>query len=63
MSVMNGCHDARNMVGIVEVVCPKCKQDMEVFIRDGMLAAEARCEGCDYAIAAGTKAEELDVRG
>lgn len=62
MSIMNGCHDARNMVGIVEVVCPKCKQDMEGFLRDGVLAAEARCENCGLAIAAGTKVEELNVR-
>ncbi len=62
MSIMNGCHDARNMVGIVDVVCPKCKQNMEAFLRDGMLAAEARCESCGFAIAAGTEAEKLDVR-
>lgn len=56
---MNGCRDARNMVGIVEVICPKCQQDLEVFIRDGMLAAEARCERCGFTLSAGTAAEEL----
>ncbi len=41
--------------------CLKCKGNMEVFMRDGMLAADARCESCGFSMEAGTKAEELEL--
>ena len=35
MSFFSGCQDARNMISIVEIKCPKCGADIEVFVRDG----------------------------
>lgn len=35
MGFFSGCTDARNMISIKEVKCPKCSADMEVFVRDG----------------------------
>ncbi|MCD8023196.1 MAG: hypothetical protein LUF30_09590 [Lachnospiraceae bacterium] len=59
MSVLAGCHNARNMVTIEEIQCPACGEIMEVFIRDGMIAADAICECCGYWTAAGEKEDAL----
>ena len=37
MGFFSGCTDARNMISIKEVKCPKCSADMEVFVRDGKI--------------------------
>ena len=44
MSVLSGCHAARNMITIEETVCPQCGSPIEFFMRDGMQIAEARSE-------------------
>lgn len=56
---MAGCHDARNAVTILEVVCPKCGEIMEAFGVDGKLRADAACENCGHVIPEGTPVEEL----
>ena len=48
MSVLGGCHDARNMTCIKEVECPKCKEIVEVFERDGHMVGNNACENCGY---------------
>lgn len=35
MGFFSGCTEARNMISIKEVKCPKCSADIEVFVRDG----------------------------
>jgi hypothetical protein len=40
MSFFSGCQDARNMISIVEIKCPKCGADIEVFVRDGKTVGE-----------------------
>lgn len=55
---MAGCHDARNAITIIEMPCPHCGEIMECFDRDGIHAAEARCEKCGFSIPAGTKLGE-----
>ena len=52
---MDGCMEARAAVTICEIPCPQCGEDVEIFIKDGALAADAVCEGCGYAIPAGTR--------
>lgn len=51
MSVLSGCHAARNMVTIEEITCPRCGKPVEVFIRDGRQAVDAVCEHCGFAAA------------
>ena len=34
MELLSGCMDARNMISIKEVKCPKCSADIEVFVRE-----------------------------
>ena len=51
---MDGCQEARNAITITEVPCPQCGAGVEVFIRDGSLAADAVCDACGHMIPAGT---------
>ena len=50
---MDGCQEARNAITITEVPCPQCGVGVEVFIRDGSLAADAVCAACGHVIPAG----------
>ena len=58
MSVSSGCQEARNMVSIKEVECPKCREIIEVFERDGKTDGESVCEKCGYVIPEGVYTEE-----
>ena len=51
---MDGCQEARNAITITEVPCPQCGAEVELFIRDGSLAADAVCDTCGHVIPAGT---------
>ena len=53
---MDGCMEARAAITIGEIPCPRCRESMEIFIKDGALAAEAVCEKCGYTIPAGAPA-------
>lgn len=48
MSVLSGCHAARNMITIEETVCPQCGSPIEFFMRDGMQIADAICDNCGF---------------
>ena len=50
MELLSGCMDARNMISIKEVKCPKCSADIEVFVRDGKTVGESVCDNCGYMI-------------
>ncbi len=51
---MDGCQEARNAITIEEVPCPRCGESVEVFIKDGFLAADAKCDSCGHVMSAGT---------
>lgn len=48
MSVLSGCHAARNRISIEEAACPQCGSPVEIFVRDGMQIADAVCERCGF---------------
>ena len=50
MSFFPGCQDARNMISIVEIKCPKCGADIEEFVRDGKTVGDSVCDHCGYTI-------------
>ncbi len=50
MSIFVGCQDARNMTSIEEMKCPKCGEDIEVFVRDGKTVGDSVCDNCGYII-------------
>ena len=56
--MMDGCQEARNAITIAEIPCPKCGAGVEVFIRDGFLAADAVCDACSHVIPAGSNIEK-----
>ena len=59
MSVLAGCWDLRNMVGIHEIDCPRCgkKEGIEVFDRDNLTISDSVCSGCDYTVPEGVVLE------
>ena len=57
---MSGCHDARNAITILEVICPKCGEIIEAFGMDGKVRTDAKCEECGHVIPLGTPVEELE---
>ena len=50
---MDGCMEARAAITISEVPCPQCGEGIEIFIKDGVLAADSVCEKCGWVIPAG----------
>lgn len=56
---MDGCQEARNAITITEVPCPQCGVGVEVFIRDGSLAADAVCDACGHVIFATLSSDEF----
>lgn len=61
MSVFAGCQDARNMTSIKEVQCPKCKEVIEAFERDGHTVGDSVCETCGYVIPEGVHIAEYQI--
>lgn len=57
MSVMEGCHGAKNRVEIVEMDCPRCGGVIELFVKEGLTVGDAKCETCGYEVSAGSPAE------
>ena len=55
MGVLDGCQEARQAVTIGEIPCPGCGGSVEIFVKDGALAADAVCETCGHTIPAGTR--------
>lgn len=56
---MTGCQEARNAVTILEVCCPRCREVMEVFVKDGAVCTDSVCEICGYQIEEATAQGEL----
>ena len=50
MGFFSECTEARNMILIKEVKCPKCSADIEVFVRDGKTVGDSVCDNCGYTI-------------
>ena len=59
---MDGCQEARNAITIAEIPCPRCSNAVEIFLRDGFLAAGSVCEACGYALPAGIHESEAAQR-
>ena len=66
MSILNGCQEGKATPKLVEVLCPKCGAEMEIFVRrggsagvTGTLAEEARCDGCGHVFPAGEGAGDF----
>lgn len=65
MAVIRGCQEGKGTPKLVEVKCPKCKNELEVFIKmggpigeTGRVVSDEAC-ACGYVIASGTALSEL----
>lgn len=68
MSLLNGCQEGKATPKMVEIKCPKCGGVIEVFVKmngtsgeTGTLAADEKCDGCDFVAEAGTPASSFEL--
>ena len=67
MALLDGCQEGKHTPKLVEVHCPKCGGDMEVFVKMGGAIGETGCTiqeevcQCGYVIAGGTSITQLEV--
>ena len=68
MAILDGCQEGKKTPKLVEVLCPKCGEIMEVFIEMGGAAAKTgatytseTCPACGHVIQQGTKLEFLQL--
>ena len=66
MAILDGCHEGKHTPRLVEVLCPKCREVVEVFVKMGGSAAQTgrvisdeTCT-CGHVIASGTPLETLE---
>ena len=59
MSILAGCHEARNNFVLKEIVCPECGEYIELFVRDGKTIGIEKCANCDYVIGEGLSLSEF----
>ena len=57
MAMLETCQEARRNVTIQEIACPKCGKPVEVFLREGAVTEDTKCEVCGYVIPEGTHLE------
>jgi len=66
MSVLKGCQEGKATPKLVEVKCPACGAEMEVFVAmgdselAGRTTAEEKCPSCGKAVAEGTPIDDLE---
>lgn len=64
MTAIRGCQEGKFTPQLTEIRCPKCGEDVEVFVflrseKAGQLAEDAKCDACGHVIPEGTPAESL----
>ena len=67
MSAISGCQEGKGTPKLVEVKCPKCGEEMEVFVimggavgKTGTLQADEKCGACGRIIPEGTPLNKLE---
>lgn len=61
MGIYTDCQDARNMKTIMEITCPKCREEggIELILKDGATVGESICAECGHVIPEGTHLDQL----
>ena len=66
MGVVDGCQEGKKTPKIVEIKCPKCGEEIEVFVRmggevgmAGTLVSDETCDKCGYVAKEGTPLSEF----
>ena len=67
MTVIRGCQEGKVTPKLELVKCPKCGEELEVFVKmggeigtTGTLVADEECEECGYIAKAGTPVSEFE---
>ncbi len=60
-NILGGCHDARDMKEIEEIMCPKChtEESIELILKEGCTLGESICDACGYTIEEGTPIADI----
>ncbi len=53
------CQEARNMITILETVCPKCGENVEIFVKDGVVCTDSACTECGSVVEQTTPVGDL----
>ena len=66
MAIINGCQDRNHTPQLEEVICPKCGEEMEVFMvlmspggMAGKTGQDEVCPNCGHVIPEGTPVSSL----
>lgn len=66
MALIDGCHEGKHTPRLVEVRCPKCGEELEVFVKmggtpsqTGRIISDEPC-ACGHVIEAGTPIGQLE---
>ena len=64
--ILRGCQEGKATPQLMEIKCPKCGEEMEVFVRmgggvgqTGNLVSDETCESCGHVIDEGMNIEKL----
>ncbi len=61
MSIWKGCRGLDPTPRAEEAHCPRCRASVEIFTRDGHLAANSVCPVCGYVLSAGQQPPQPDA--
>lgn len=53
MAIIRGCDENRKTAELLEMECPKCKEILEVFVKDGKALESVCCEKCGFSLQEG----------
>lgn len=53
------CQEARNAITIMEIVCPKCGESVEIFVKDGAVCTDSVCPECGHRVEQSTPFDNL----
>ncbi len=64
MTAIRGCQEGKFTPQLMEVRCPECGEDIEIFVAlrsddAGRLAEDAKCDACGHVIPEGTPVDKL----
>ena len=66
MALIDGCQEGKHTPRLVEVKCPNCGEELEVFVKmggaiseTGRIVSDEKCP-CGHVIAAGTALGDLE---
>ena len=65
--VVSGCQEGKATPKLTEIICPKCGEIMEVFVKmgggigqTGTVVSDEACPACGYVVEAGRRASDFE---